>query len=125
MRGLILCAILITGCKGLSPAAVSAIGHVAALATIGAAAATAAAIAEESKRAGDGVAIQSDVRYRRRCTGGRSYKLRCPPEILGPRDSSRPDIECFWEDNEGRAYPCTEKGCKDTPEQLLRWCGDL
>jgi len=115
MRGLLLSALLITGCKGLSSAGAEALGHLAALATIGAAAGIAAAVDRDAKNGGgDNPSWNSDVRYRRRCSGGRSYKLRCPP-----------DTTCFWEDNEGRDYGCSEKGCKVVPEQLLRWCGDL
>lgn len=114
MRGLVLVLLLTTGCKGLSGPAAEAIGHLAALATIGAAAAVGSAIAAEAGKAGDGVPVNSDVRYRRRCTGGRSYKLRCPTAA-----------PCFWENNEGRAYECTSNGCKETPPELLRWCDDL
>jgi hypothetical protein len=115
MRGMLLVALLATGCKGMSPAAAEALGHLAALATVATAAGIAAAVAQDAKNGGgDNPSVNSDVRYRRRCTGGRSYKLRCPPETT-----------CFWEDNEGRDYPCGENGCTVVPEQLLRWCGDL
>jgi hypothetical protein len=115
MRGMLVVALLVTGCNSLSPAGAQALGHLAALATIGTAAAVGAAIADDAKRGRrDPVDVDSDIRYRRRCSGGRSYKLRCPPEL-----------SCFWEDNEGRDYPCGNQGCRVPPEQLLRWCGDL
>jgi hypothetical protein len=49
------------------------------------------------------------------CGRGRSYKMFQPPGI------SR--WGCYFEDSDGRRYPCSE-GTDDPPPELKAWCAE-
>ena len=94
-----------TGCRDLGNLAAAG-AMVAATSFIGAG--VAAAISDEVEAA---CRPKSDVRRRIWCPEGRSWKLRCPT-----------DIPCFFEDSDGRAYPCPTAACDEPPEDLVAWC---
>jgi hypothetical protein len=109
----VLFAILLTGCKNMSPEGMQAVAHLAAIAAVATTAVVVQAAQEESAREARyrGVSTGSDVMKRIRCRGGRSYKLRCPQPKA-----------CFWEDSEGRGYSCVDVTCETVPPGLAMWC---